>query len=92
MRVDLIFMCDVLHHVDDKMHFLKNVPRYLKKDGKLALIDFSDKWPPFHKSMRFTPQQRDKWTREAGLELVSSHDFLRDTIWSFFHIYKVQKS
>lgn len=91
-RADLIFMCDVLHHVEDKVSFLRNVPRYLKQDGKLALIDFSDKWPAFHKAMRFTPQQCEKWTEQAGLELVDRHDFLRETIGSFFNIYRLQKS
>ncbi len=91
-RVDMMFMCDVLHHVDDKVPFLKNVPKYLKSGGSLAIIDFRDKWPPFHGSMRFSVEECEGWMKQAGLKRVDSHDFLLDTIWSFFHIYEPEPS
>ena len=90
-QVDMMFMCDVLHHVDEKSAFLNNVHGYLKEDGFLAIIDFDGKWPPFHKAMKFTMNEYETWMKNAGMKRVEEHDFLRDTIWSFFHIWKLDK-
>ncbi|MBW1898173.1 MAG: class I SAM-dependent methyltransferase [Deltaproteobacteria bacterium] len=91
-KVDIMFMCDVLHHVEDKSGFLNNVRKYLKEDGVLAIIDFSEKWPPFHKSMKFTIDEYEAWIKNAGLKKVKEHDFLKDSMWSFFHICRLEMS
>lgn len=90
-QVDIMFMCDVLHHVENKPGFLSNVRKYLKEDGILAVIDFDDKWPPFHKSMKFSIDEYEGWMKDAGLKQVEKYDFLRDSIGSFFHINKLEQ-
>jgi ubiquinone/menaquinone biosynthesis C-methylase UbiE len=38
--VDLAFIHDVLHHIEDRATYLKNLAGYLKPGGRIAVIDF----------------------------------------------------
>lgn len=38
--VDLAFMNDVLHHIENKATYLKNLARYMKPDGRIAIVEF----------------------------------------------------
>jgi ubiquinone/menaquinone biosynthesis C-methylase UbiE len=38
--VDVAFINDVLHHIEDRPAYLKNLARYIKPTGRIALIDF----------------------------------------------------
>ena len=38
--VDLAFINDVLHHIEDRATYLKNLAKYMKPGGRIALIDF----------------------------------------------------
>ena len=38
--VDLIFVCDTYHHLEDRADYFRNVKASLKPGGRIALIDF----------------------------------------------------
>jgi ubiquinone/menaquinone biosynthesis C-methylase UbiE len=38
--IDVAFINDVLHHIADRSTYLKNLARYIKPSGRIALIDF----------------------------------------------------
>jgi len=38
--VDVAFINDVLHHIDDRSAYLKNLAQYIKPSGRIAVIDF----------------------------------------------------
>jgi arsenite methyltransferase len=38
--VDLVFSCDTYHHMDDRVAYFKSLARYLKPDGRVAILDF----------------------------------------------------
>jgi hypothetical protein len=40
--VDLVFICDILHHVKNKGDWLKAVFSQMKNDSKLVLIEFKE--------------------------------------------------
>jgi ubiquinone/menaquinone biosynthesis C-methylase UbiE len=82
--VDLIFICDALHHIGGQAEYIKGLRRYLKPGGRIAVIDFSEKWPEGHESMAFTLEQLDGWMKAAGFTRRASHDWLDN---SFFVIY-----
>lgn len=41
--VDLIFNCITYHHLEDRVSYFKNVSRYLRPGGRIAIIDFNEK-------------------------------------------------
>lgn len=47
--VDLAFIYDVLHHVENRAEYLKNLAPYLKSAGRVAVIDFYPELGP-HKN------------------------------------------
>jgi ubiquinone/menaquinone biosynthesis C-methylase UbiE len=83
--VDVIFICDTLHHIGDQGPYLKTLRSYLKPGGRVAIIDFSAKWPEGHEPMRYTLDQLDGWMKEAGFSRAASHDWLDN---SFFVVYR----
>ncbi len=85
--VDLVLICDTLHHISDQGPYLARLVQSLKPTGRVAIIDFSTRWPSGHESMVYTRADLDRWTSGAGLELAASHDWLEN---SFFHIYARQ--
>jgi ubiquinone/menaquinone biosynthesis C-methylase UbiE len=38
--VDVAFINDVLHHIEDRSAYLKSLARYIKPSGRIAVIDF----------------------------------------------------
>ena len=39
-QVDLAFINDVLHHIEDRATYLRNLAGYLKPGGRIAIVDF----------------------------------------------------
>jgi ubiquinone/menaquinone biosynthesis C-methylase UbiE len=84
-RVDLIFVCDTLHHIANQGVYLKTLRKYLAPGGRVAVIDFRDTWPDGHESMRYSTAQFETWMTEAGFSRIGSHDWLEN---SYFVIYR----
>ena len=38
--VDVVFSCDTYHHMKDRVAYFKSLARYLKADGRVAILDF----------------------------------------------------
>jgi len=67
--VDLAFMNDVLHHVEDRATYLKNLATYIKPGGRLAIVDYRPEFSP-HKAqpeLVVSEAQADGWLKAAGL-------------------------
>ncbi len=75
--VDLIFLCVVLHHVDNRIEYLRKLSGALKPGGRVVLIDFNSSSPvgppPAHRILE--ADAKDEF-RQAGYRLVKEHDFL----------------
>jgi arsenite methyltransferase len=83
--VDLIFICDTLHHIAEPGTYLKTLRKYLAPGGRVAIIDFSESWPDGHEHLRFTTAQFEQWMKDAGFTHLRKHDWLEN---SFFAIYR----
>jgi arsenite methyltransferase len=83
--VDVVLICDTLHHIASRGAYLKTLAKYLKPGGRVAIIDFSDTWPEGHEPMAYTEAQVDGWMADAGFARVTEYDFLDN---SFFVIYR----
>lgn len=84
--VDLVFIFDVLHHIEDRAAYLRNLAPYLKPTGRVAVIDFHPELGP-HKNdpaLQVTRAQTKAWMAEAGLKPTEEHELFHD---SWFVIY-----
>src|SRR5262249_838296 len=72
--VDLIVIIDTMHHIDNQAAYVKGLKRYLKHDGRIAVIDFSKNWPLGHEKMAFKVEDLDGWMTAAGFRLVEKYD------------------
>ncbi|MGH9846400.1 MAG: class I SAM-dependent methyltransferase [Blastocatellia bacterium] len=83
--VDLIVIIDTLHHISNQEAYLKGLGKYLKPDGRIAILDFSKNWPAGHEKMIYTVDDLDGWMTAAGFKRVEKHDFLEN---NFFVVYR----
>ena len=71
--VDVAFMHDVLHHVQDRAGYLKQAARYLKRGGRFAIVEPDAVKGPHaaDPTLQVTRHQLDGWMKDAGLKLTS---------------------
>lgn len=84
-KVDLIIIIDTLHHIGNQGPYLKGLKKYLKRGGRVAIVDFSETWPAGHESMKYSLAQLEGWMKDAGFKRTEKHDFLNN---NFFVVYK----
>lgn len=84
-KVDLIIIIDTLHHIGNQGPYLKGLKKYLKRGGRVAIVDFSNEWPAGHESMKYSLDQLEGWMKDAGFKRTEKHDFLNN---NFFVIYQ----
>ena len=83
--VDLIFICNSLHHIDNRGDYLKTLSRYLRPGGRLAVIDFRDEDSPhLIPSLNFSQNELETWAKRAGYRMLEEHQFLEK---NFFLVY-----
>ncbi len=78
--VDVAFICDVLHHIENRAEYLKNLARYLKPTGRIAVIDFYPELGP-HKNdpkLQVTTEEAKAWMAAAGFKPVEEHKLYTD--------------
>lgn len=78
--VDLAFIYDVLHHIENRAEYLKNLAPYLKKGGRVAVIDFYPELGPHRNDpkLQITKDQTKEWMAAAGLKVVAEHKLYED--------------
>ena len=75
--VDLIFFCDVYHHVPGRIAYLKQLAAALRPGGRIVIIDFHRSAPVGSPAaMRIPRQQAIAEFGQAGYRMVGSKDFL----------------
>ena len=66
--VDVVFVCDTYHHIDNRTAYFQKLATSLKPGGRLVIVDFkkdSPEGPP--PEARLTPEQIDQELAPAGL-------------------------
>lgn len=85
--VDLLFICDTLHHLPDQGSYVRQFAKLLRPGGRVAVIEFAEgHWPEGHEEFMITPAQVDGWMRAAGFRRTGRHTFLET---NFFHVYEL---
>jgi SAM-dependent methyltransferase len=80
-RVDLVFLCDVAHHLADRTAFFTAVVPRLRPGGRVVIVDFRTDAPPETPGPpaehRVSVEQLERELAPAGLHLVASdHELL----------------
>jgi ubiquinone/menaquinone biosynthesis C-methylase UbiE len=77
--VDVVFLCNTYHHIDNRNEYFKKVSKSLKPGGRVVIVDYYKRKmpegaPPRHKLSKNAVVQEFK---DAGYRLLRSHDFLQ---------------
>ena len=78
--VDLAFLNETLHHIEDRAGYLATLALYLKPGGRIAIIDFRPDQSP-HKSdptLVVSEEQATKWLEPTGLKPVEHINLYSD--------------
>ena len=84
--VDLAFMHDVLHHVEDRAGYLKNATRYVKPNGRFVVIDYGASTSPHRDqpNLIVSEDQVTGWMKAAGFAKVQKIDLFPDKYFLVF--------
>jgi arsenite methyltransferase len=75
--VDLIFTSNTYHHIDNRVTYLTNLRKYLRPNGRVAIIDFDRRAWLEGMWKHYTPSEFIKREMEqAGYSLQHEFDFL----------------
>jgi len=71
--VDLIFICDVLHHVENRPEYYRKLLKALKPGGRIVNIDFFKKPLPVgpRPEMKLSEEHVESEFQAAGMRLVT---------------------
>lgn len=75
--IDVIFLCDTYHHIDNRVEYFRNVAKGLKPGGRVVVVDFikdTDFGPP--RDHKLAEEIVHQEMGEAGYRLLKSHDLL----------------
>lgn len=75
--VDVLLVVDTYHHLPDRVAYFRDVQKWLKPGGRVAIVDFrkdSPEGPP--PQFRFEAEQIVAEMEAAGYEVGARHDFL----------------
>jgi ubiquinone/menaquinone biosynthesis C-methylase UbiE len=76
--VDVFFICDTWHHIEDRPKYLGLMKRMLRPGGRIAIVDFHKRPLPFGPPLEMKIAREDvvKEMEGAGLHLAAEHTFL----------------
>ena len=80
--LDVVFICDTLHLMDDPELYLKELDSYVRPKGRVAIISFVRNWPPL--ATQFSAEQLERWMKQAGFALAERHGFITDQYLMIF--------
>lgn len=78
--VDLAFLHDVLHHIENRAAYLKTVAKYLEPGGRIAVIDYQPAQSPHRDqpALVVSKEQATAWMAEAGFKPVDDIPLFTD--------------
>ena len=83
--VHLVFSCDTYHHMEDRVTYFRSLARYLKPDGKVAILDFHAEG--FFSGLLGHGTTKEEVRREmesAGYRIAADHDFIESQHFQIF--------
>lgn len=78
--VDVALFHDVLHHIEDRAGYLKNLAPYVKRSGRIAVVEL-DPLTGGHRDdpkLQLTKEQVAAWMADAGFKPVDEFNLFED--------------
>jgi len=75
--IDVIFLCDTYHHIENRVAYFRNVMPSLKTGGRIVVVDFikdTDFGPP--RDHKMAQEVVIEELQKAGYKLIKTHDLL----------------
>jgi ubiquinone/menaquinone biosynthesis C-methylase UbiE len=84
--VDVAFMHDVLHHIENRPAYFKNLARYLKPGARVAVIDYHAMQSPHQNepALVVAKEQAAFWLADAGFKPIEDIALFTD---KYFIVY-----
>jgi arsenite methyltransferase len=78
LSVDVVFLCNVWHHIENRESYLEKLAATLKPGGRIIVIEFHERQLPVGPppSMKLSRSQILEEFSTAGFKLAAEHDFL----------------
>jgi arsenite methyltransferase len=88
--VDLAFLHDVLHHIENREGYLKSLATYLKPAARVVVIDFHPAQSPHtdQPALQISKEQSAAWLAQAGFEPVDEFALFKE---KWFVVYARKK-
>lgn len=86
-KANIVLIVNTLHHIDDRVNYLKHLKNQMAASGRVALVDFtkaSPKGPPV--AHRINPSEAITQFKDAGFSLVEEFKFLPDQYFQIFQV------
>jgi ubiquinone/menaquinone biosynthesis C-methylase UbiE len=79
-EIDLAFINDVLHHIEHRAEYLKNLAGYLKPTGRVAIIEFKPGQGGHvnEPELQVSQEQAATWMAAAGLKPIEEINLFDD--------------
>lgn len=76
--VDVVFICDTYHHMQDRVAYARLLAQALKPGGRVVIVDFHKRPLPLGPPIewKLAPEAVTEEFRQAGFQLARSVDFL----------------
>jgi arsenite methyltransferase len=76
--VDVVFICDTYHHMQDHVAYVRRLAQSLKPGGRVVIVDFQKRLLPLGPPMewKLAPEAVIEEFRQAGFQLARSEEFL----------------
>ncbi len=82
-QIDVAFFHDVLHHIENRETYLKNLAAYLKPAGRIVMIELNNPHADVPE-MHILRDQVEGWLAAAGLHPVKEFDLFDDKYFVVF--------
>lgn len=76
--VDVVFICEVLHHIENRSAYYPKLIASLKPNGRIIIVDFQRRPLPVGPNVEMKIDEKDleKELSAAGLKITRTHTFL----------------
>ena len=85
--VDLVFLCNTIHHIENRDRYYPYITRALREGGRLVVVDFYNRPLPVPSPrVKIARSDMIKEIEQAGFHLVEEYDFLPHQYFLVFEL------